>query len=369
VHGLELTRRFGLRYPIVQGPFGGGLSSPRLASIVSNAGGLGSFGAQGMTPDRIRAVVAEIRALTDAPFAVNLWVSTADARPDEIARADYDAAVAAIAPLYAEVGATPPPFPPAAGPAFEDQAAALLEARPPVFSFVFGVPAPSILDRCRALGIRTVGAATTVAEARALDDAGVDAIVATGLEAGGHRPSFLRSAELSLSGTLSLVPQVADAVRVPVIAAGGIADGRGVAAVLALGAQAAQIGTAFLACDESNALPQHKAALRNAASGPGTVLTRGFSGRLGRGVRNALAEALEGPAVARLPYPYQGHLVAALKEAAVAKGRADLMSFWSGQAAGLVRHTRAADLFAALVREMEARPSVEPPTISKPSDK
>jgi nitronate monooxygenase len=346
------TRRFERRFPIVQGPFGGGLSSPRLAATVSEAGGLGSFGAQGMTPDRIRAVVAEIRALTSEPFAVNLWVSTADARAEDVTRADYDAAVAVLAPLYAELGVTPPPFPPHLDPSFDEQVEALIEARPPIFSFIFGVPSPAILDRCRSLGIRTIGTATTVDEARAIDAAGVDAIVATGAEAGGHRPSFLRSAEASLMGTVALVPQAADAVRTPIIAAGGIADGRGVAAALALGAAAVQIGTAFLACDESNAHPSHKAALRAAAQGPGTLLTRGFTGRLGRGLRNALADALESPSLARLPYPFQGHLVAALKQAALTHGRPDLAPFWSGQSAPLIRHHRAAALFDALVHEV-----------------
>ncbi len=346
-----LTARLSLRYPIVQGPFGGGMSSPRLAATVSNAGGLGSFGAQGMLPDRIRGVVAEIREQTGAPFAVNLWVSTADARAEDISRADYDAAVAALDPLFTELGIEPPAFPPSAGPAFEAQVDALIDARPPIFSFIFGVPAPAILDRCRSAGIRTVGAATTVDEARALEAAGVDAIVATGAEAGGHRPSFLRSAEASLMGTLALVPQVADAVRVPIIAAGGIADGRGVAAVLALGAHAAQIGSAFLACDESNAHPAHRAALRRSAHGAGTLLTRGFTGRLGRGMRNVLAEAVESPTLARLPYPFQGHLIAALKQAALAHGRDDLVPFWSGQAAPLITHTSAPALFEALVRD------------------
>ncbi len=350
-HDTAFTRRFDRRYPIVQGPFGGGLSSPRLAATVSDAGGLGSFGAQGMTPDRIRAVVEEIRALTTAPFAVNLWVSTADARAEDLSRADHDAAVAALAPFFAQLGVAPPPFAPAAGPVFEDQAAALIEARPPVFSFIFGVPSPAILDRCRSLGIRTIGTATTVDEARALDAAGVDAIVATGAEAGGHRPSFLRSAEVSLTGTFALVPQVADAVRAPILAAGGIADGRGVAAALALGAHAVQIGTAFLACDESNAPPAHRDALRHAGHGPPTVLTRGFSGRLGRGIRNALAEAFESPSVARLPYPFQGHLVSVLKQAALDQGRLDLVPFWSGQSAALVRHTQASKLFDSLVQE------------------
>lgn len=345
------TRRFQRRYPIVQGPFGGGLSSARLAAAVSEAGGLGSFGLQGMTPDRIRAVVAEIRALTSEPFAVNLWVSTADARAEDVTSADYAAAAAVLAPWFDELGIEAPPFPPAADPAFEDQVAALLEARPPIFSFIFGVPAPAILDRCRSLGIGTIGTATTVEEARAIDAAGVDAIVATGLEAGGHRPSFLRSAEASLMGTLALVPQAVDAVRAPIIAAGGIADGRGIAAALALGASAVQIGTAFLACDESNAHPTHRAALHAARQGGSTLLTRGFTGRLGRGLRNALAEALEPPSLVRLPYPFQGHLLAALKQATLTRGRFDLAPLWSGQSAPLIRHHRVSELLNALVRE------------------
>ncbi len=348
------TRLFDRCYPIVQGPFGGGLSSPRLTATVSNAGGLGSFGAQGMSPDRIRAVVGEIQALTAAPFAVNLWVSTADARAEDVSAADHEAAVAVLAPLFGALGVAPPPFPPAADATFEDQVAALIDARPPIVSFIFGVPPASVLDRCRSLGIRTIGTATTVEEARALDAAGVDAIVATGAEAGGHRPSFLRSAEASLIGTVALVPQVADAVRAPVIAAGGIADGRGLVAALALGAHAVQIGTAFLACDESNAHPAHRAALRNAAQGNGTLLTRGFTGRLGRGLRNALADALESPTIARLPYPFQGHLVAALKQAALAQGRVELVPFWGGQSAPLIAHTAAAALFASLVASADA---------------
>ena len=358
----RITRQLGIGYPIVQGPFGGGLSSPRLTAAVSNAG-LGSFGAQGMTPDAIRAAVADIRTRTEAPFAVNLWVSTADGAASDISRETFDAALAPLAPLFAELGAEPPAFPLAPDSSFEDQAAALIAARPPVFSFVFGVPSASILDRCRTLGIVTIGAATTVDEARALEAAGVDLIVATGAEAGGHRPSFLRTAEASLTGTLSLVPQVVDAVKTPVIAAGGIADGRGVAAVLALGADAAQVGTAFLACDESNAHPAHRAALRGAHAVE-TLLTRGFTGRLGRGLRNTLANTLESPTLARLPYPFQGQIVGALKRAALDQGRFDLVPFWGGQSARLVTHTRAADLFRSLVAGAERASSRLPVAVS-----
>ena len=262
------TRRFERRFPIVQGPFGGGLSSPRLAATVSEAGGLGSFGAQGMTPDRIRAVVAEIRALTSEPFAVNLWVSTADARAEDVTRADYDAAVAVLAPLYAELGVTPPPFPPHLDPGFDEQvdradrgAAADLQlhlrragAGDPRVAVVRWGSAPSARRRPSTRRARSMRPASM----RSSPPAPKPAVT-------GRRSS--RSAEASLMGTVALVPQAADAVRTPIIAAGGIADGRGVAAALALGAAAVQIGTAFLACDESNAHPTHRAALARSRAG------------------------------------------------------------------------------------------------------
>ncbi len=239
-------------------------------------------------------------------------------------------------------------------PAFDEQVDAVLETRPAVFSFVYGVPAPWILDRCRALGVATIGAATTPDEAIALDAAGVDMIVATGLEAGGHRVSFLRPAEDSLTGGLSLLPQVVDAVRAPVIAAGGIADARGIVAMLALGAQAVQIGTAFLACEESNAAPIHRERLfGNDARHTG--LTRAFSGRLARGLVNPLMRRLQGQEHRLAPYPVQNWLTGAMRAAAIAQGRADLMSLWAGQSAPLLRHRRAAELMAWLVEGVDAR--------------
>jgi nitronate monooxygenase len=217
-----------------------------------------------------------------------------------------------------------------------------------VFSFVFGVPSANVLERCRSAGITTVGAATTADEARVLADSGVDMIVATGFEAGGHRVSFLREPEDCLTGTLALVPQVVDAVKVPVIAAGGIADGRGIAAALGLGAQAAQIGTAFLACEESNASPLHRARLFS-PDARRTSLTRAFTGRLARSVHNDFIDATRGKDGMLAPYPVQAWLTAQLKAAALAAGRADVISLWSGQAAPLLRHHRARDLFEYLV--------------------
>jgi nitronate monooxygenase len=357
------TRLLGVRYPIVQGPFGGGLSSPRLTAAVSNAGGLGSFGAQGMAPERIVEIVQEIRGLTGSPFAVNLWVSTEDPGALDTPESRYAAAIEPLAEYFRELELEPPVLPLRRWPGFEEQAAALLDARPPVFSFVFGIPPATVLDQCRDRGIVTIGAATTLDEAVALEKAGVDLVVASGAEAGGHRPSFLRSAEASLTGTFSLVPQVADVVNLPVIAAGGIADGRGVAAALALGADAVQIGTAFLACEESNAPPAHREALLS-ARGRDTVLTRVFSGRLARGLRNRLAAALETRPETLLPYPLQSQLVGGLREEAMRRGRLDLVTMWSGQSAPLLRHRRAAELFQDLVETTErmlTHPAAESP--------
>ncbi len=347
-----LTRRLGIRYPIVQGPFGGGLSSTRLAAAVSNAGGLGSFGAHGKTPDRISEVVSEIRALTASPFAVNLWVSTEDAGASGAAPSAHDAALVALAPFFDELRVQPPAFPLRGWAKFDEQVSALLDARPPVFSFVFGVPPADVIDECRRRSIITLGTATSVDEAVALESAGVDVVVATGVEAGGHRPSFLRSPESSLTGLFSLVPQVCDAISVPVIAAGGIADGRGIAAALKLGAAGVQIGTAFLACEESNAPPAHRDALFSSRAAQ-TVLTRAFSGRLARGMRNTLSDALENRSASFLPYPLQSQMVGALRDEALRAGRADLISLWSGQSAPLLRHRQAKELFRDLVSATE----------------
>jgi nitronate monooxygenase len=346
-HDTAASRLLGVRYPIVQGPFGGGLSSPRLAAAVSNAGGLGSFGAQGMPPARIIEIVQEIRGLTGSPFAVNLWVSTEDPSALDTPESRYAAAIEPLADYFRELDLEPPVLP-LHRPRFEEQVAALLDARPPAFSFVFGIPPAPVLNQCRSLGIVTIGAATTVDEAVALEQAGVDLVVATGAEAGGHRPSFLRSAEASLTGTFSLVPQVVDAVKLPVIAAGGIADGRGVAAALTLGADGVQIGTAFLACEESNAIPAHREALLSSRS-RNTVLTRAYTGRLARGFRNRIAEVLEHRSDALLPYPLQSQLVGALREEAIRRSRLDLVTMWSGQSAALLRHRRAAELFQDLI--------------------
>jgi nitronate monooxygenase len=226
-----------------------------------------------------------------------------------------------------------------------------LDANVPAFSFIYGIPAREILEECRAKGIVTIGAATTPDEAAALQEAGVHAIAASGFEAGGHRGSFLRPADDSLTGTFSLVPQIADMVSVPVIAAGGIADARGVIAALALGAEAVQMGTVFLACEVSGASRLHRETLRRHDAGH-TALTKGFTGRLARGIHNRVMENLNRNGADILPYPLQRELVRNLAIAAEAAGRADLVPMWAGQSANLSTCTDVSAFLKSLVEEV-----------------
>lgn len=346
----RLTAKLGIEYPIIQGPLGG-LSSQRLTAAVSNFGGLGSYGAHSRTPDEIRAVIAEVRSLTSKPFAMNLWVSMEDEGARTSDEAAFNRSLAPLAGHLAALGASRPVYQPYSPVRFEDQARVLLEANVPILSFIFGIPPREILEECQARGITTIGTATTPEEARALEQAGVGAIVASGFEAGGHRGSFLRPAEDSLTGTLSLVPQVVDAVDVPVIAAGGIADARGVIAAVALGADAVQIGTAFLACEESGASPLHRDALMGSYAGH-TALTKGFTGRLARGIHNQLLEELNRPGTEILPYPLQRALVRNLSVAAEAAGRSDLLPLWAGQSATVSTSTDVSAFLSSLLEDI-----------------
>ncbi len=343
----RLTAKLGIDYPIIQGPLGG-LSSQRLTAAVSNFGGLGSFGAHGLAPEAIKDVIAQIRSLTSKPFAMNLWVSMED---EGARKSDEDAFNRSLAPLavhLAALGAPRPEYEPYSWIRFEDQARVLLDEKVPVFSFIYGIPPREILEECRAKHIVTIGTATTPEEAAALQEAGVDAIVASGFEAGGHRGSFLRAAEDSLTGTFSLVPQIADMVNVPVIAAGGIADARGVVAALVLGAEAVQMGTVFLACEESGASPLHRQVLRGKKAGH-TALTKGFTGRLARGIHNRLLEELNQAGTPVLPYPLQRRLVRNLAIPAEAAGRSDLLPLWAGQSANLSTCTDVLAFLTSLV--------------------
>jgi len=346
----RLTAKLGIDYPVIQGPLGG-LSSQKLTAAVSNFGGLGSFGAHGLTPEAIKEAIAEIRSLTSKPFAMNLWVSMEDEGARTSDENAFNRSLVSLTTHLAALGAPHPTFKPYSPARFEDQARILLDAKVPVFSFIFGIPSREILEECRAKSIVTIGTATTPEEGAVLQEAGVDAIVASGFEAGGHRGSFLRAAEDSLTGTLSLVPQIVDNVDVPVIAAGGIGDARGVVAVLALGAEGVQMGTVFLACEESGASLLHRQALRGKKAGH-TALTKGFTGRLARGIHNRLLQELNQEGTAVLPYPLQRSLVRNLAIPAEAAGRSDLLPLWAGQSANLSTCTDVSGFLTSLVEEI-----------------
>ena len=339
------TGRMRVRHPLVLAPMAGGPSTAALCAAVSEAGGLGSYGAAYLSPGRLREEIRAIRALTAKPFAVNLFA-------DDGAEADPPVLVAAqgaVAKYRAELG-LPPAAPPARPVTLQEAFPVLLEERVPAFSFTFGIPPPTILEACRKAGIVTIGTATSVAEARALEEAGVDFICAQGAEAGGHRGTFNRDADPPLVGTLALVPQVVDAVRTPVIAAGGIMDGRGFAAALALGASAVSLGTAFLLCPEAGTSNPYRDALKGARD-DATVITRAFSGRAARGLANRFTREMSGAPLA--PYPAQNALTREIRTAAAKDGNASLLSLWAGQAARLARELPARELVAQILREAD----------------
>lgn len=345
-----LQRLLGLRHPIVLGPFGGGLSSVALTATVADAGGLGSFGAHALAPDAIRSLVRELRASTSGVFAINLWVPQPDERDLRLSQEEFEKHVDRLRPYLAELDLPDPLYTDRFGQDYQAQVQALLEARPPAISFVMGVPDVDVITAAQRDGILTIGTATTVDEAVALEGAGIDIVVASGSDAGGHRGAFLRPVQESLVGTFSLVPQVVDAVSVPVVAAGGIADARGVVAALALGADGVQVGTAFLGTPESGASAVHKQALHSERART-TVLTRVFSGRLARGIPNRFQAQMSVFEADIAPYPVQNALTANLRRVANERGQGDLVHLWAGQAAGLARARSAADVFAELVSE------------------
>ena len=340
----SLLQRLGIALPIIQGPMTGS-DTPALAAAVASAGGLGMLGCGMRSPAAMAEAAAAVRQQTDRPFGMNLFVQ-ATPNPDE---ATVQAAMERLAPLYAELGLQPQ-RPTQWCEDFAAQFEALLALRPAVASFTFGILDAAQVARLHAAGCLVVGTATTVAEARAWAGVGVDAVCASGTEAGGHRGTFLGDFAASQVGTLALVPQCVDAVDIPVIAAGGIMDGRGIAAAQALGAQAVQMGTAFLACPESGIGPAYRQALAQAQD-TDTRLTRVFSGRPARGIVNAMMEALAAEEDRVPAYPVQNALTGALRRAAAAQGRTSHLSLWAGQGVAAVRPLHAAQLVALLAQE------------------
>lgn len=352
---LELLQ---IEHPIVQAPMASA-TNPELVAAVSEAGALGSFGGAGTPPDRLRATVQAIRQRTDRPFNVNLF-SRHTEEFDRDARPGPKLA-SLLAGYHKELGLGPVPEPGALFGPMDEQLEVLVEEAVPVVSFHFGADAKAIA-RAHEAGAKVLCSATTAAEAKVLEEAGVDAVIAQGFEAGGHRGTFALDHRRAMIGTLALVPRVVDAVSVPVIAAGGIMDARGLVACLALGASAVQMGTAFLGCPEAPIADAWRESLHGSEAEE-TVVTDVMSGTPARGIRNRYIEEVEAIGERPLPYPAQYSLSSNLRKAASERDDARFIAMWAGQGVGLLRRRRAGDLVADLVeesRELLARLSGSP---------
>lgn len=345
-----LTQRLGIAHPIIQAPMAGGASTPELIAAVCRAGGMGFIAAAYTTPETVAQTVAAVRERTDRPFGINLFAPL----PPAALPTDSAIAVDRLRPFHEELQLAPPTLPASTPDPFDTLFPAVLESGAAALSFTFGPLPDAAVEAAKSRGMTVMGTATTVDEALALQSLGVDAIVAQGAEAGGHRGTFLGDFGDSLVGTLSLVPQMVDAVALPVIASGGIMDGRGIAAALALGAEAVQMGTAFLTCYEAGVTNEYKQAILTARES-GTRITRAFSGRPARGLVNRFMEEVEPPGEvpALLPYPAQNSLTRPLRSAAAREHRPEFLSLWSGQGVRLARHLSAGELIACLVGETD----------------
>ena len=341
---MNIQQLFGIELPIIQAPMAG-VQGAALAVAVSNAGGLGSLPCAMLGPEALRDELAALRAGTTKPFNVNFFCHVPPL-PDPGREAAWRARLALY---YAEFGLDAGRI--AAGPGrapFSREVADIVDAfRPAVVSFHFGLPSAELLARVRSWGSKIVSSATTVEEARWLEAQGVDAIVAQGLEAGGHRGHFLTDELTTQAGTFALLPQVVQAVRCPVIAAGGIADRRGVRAAIALGAAGVQVGTAYLLCPEATTSAVHRAALQSDAARH-TALTNVFTGRPARGIVNRIIREVGPISPAAPAFPLATAAIAPLRAAAEGRGSGDFSPLWSGQNASGCREVPAADLTRAL---------------------
>jgi nitronate monooxygenase len=340
-HAVNTLRNvLGTRLPLIQAPMAG-VQDSRLALAVSNAGGLGSRPCAMLTVEGVRRELTALRAQTDQPFNVNFFchaLPALSAEREAIWRA-------ALARYYAEFGVRADAHPPGSGraPFNEEMADLLEELKPPVVSFHFGLPAAQLLRRVAAYGARILSSATTVDEARWLEANGADVVIAQGLEAGGHRGMFLSADLTTQTGIFALLPQIVRAVRVPVVAAGGIADAAGVAAAMRLGAAGVQVGTSYLLCPETTTSAVHRAALKSEAARQ-TALTNLFSGRPARGIMNRMMRELGPLSVAAPEFPLASAALAPLRAAAESRGLGDFSPLWCGQNASGCREIPAARL-------------------------
>jgi nitronate monooxygenase len=331
---------------------GGGPGTPELAAAVSEAGGLGSLGAAYMSPSQLYDAIRKIRSLTRKPFNVNLFAGGIETGTSF----DPGPMLALLAEVHQKLGLLAPVLPAMPADPFPAQLEVVLEERPAVFSFTFGIPDGDSLRRLKSAGILVLGTATTLEEGRLLERAGVDGIVAQGAEAGAHRGTFAGSFEASMVPLQDLLRGTVRECSLPVIASGGMMDGREIAAALANGAVAAQLGTAFLACPECGASEAYKRAILSAGRDT-TVITRAFSGRPARGLKNAFIARLEGREEIILPYPLQNALTRPMRTAAGQHGDSEYLSLWAGQGVARARSLPAGELVRRLVAELQAAQS------------
>lgn len=346
----QFTQLLKITYPIIQAPMAGS-TTPQLVAAVSNAGGLGSLGAALMSPEQTRAAIKEIRTLTNKPFSVNLFIPepVKNISTDTIITTNkaYDVFRKDLNVQESSVVATN------TAPDFAGQIAVVIEEQVPIFSFTFGLLPTEIIAKLKHHKIKIIGTATTMREAMMLERSGVDAIVAQGSEAGGHRGSaFDTNIQDALIGTMALVPQIVDVVKLPVIASGGIMDGRAIVAAFALGAQAAQLGTAFLTCPEASIKAPHRQALLNSTD-ESTRLTTAFTGKTARSIKNRMLLEIAAQNISPLPFNLHRAMLGDIYAAATQQQKADFLPLWAGQASHLCRDLPVQELMEKLVNETE----------------
>jgi nitronate monooxygenase len=347
----SLTNLLNIQYPIIQAPMAGGVTSPELVAAVSNAGGLGMIGAGYLSPNQLRTQIQETRTLTNKAFGVNLFVPT----PYEIDAKKLQTAKEILQEIQTKLGIMDDPKLPTYEEdlkTYHELIEILIEEKIPVCSFTFGVPTKEIETKLKQNSSLLIGTATTVQEAILNEKAGMDAVVVQGVEAGGHRGTFHRDDNDSLIGLMSLIPQTADSISIPIIAAGGIMDARGLLAARYLGAQGVQMGTAFLVCEESGANHHHKQAILDATEDE-VVLTKSFSGKMARGIYNAFIEKLKTVEESLPDYPLQNELTKAVRKASASSGKRDYLSLWSGQSPRLAKKQTVNELIQKIVSEAE----------------
>ena len=350
----RLTKLLGIKHPIIQAPMAGGTTPPELIASACNAGALGSLGAGYMSPDQIAEQIEAIRRLTDRPFAINLFTYNPPSIED-FEQSKINKLASSIGTYCAELQIAAPTAATAIPKyTLNDQLEVILAKKIQYFSFAFGIPTDDQIKVLKGANVVLLGTATTTSEARQLQAAGVNVIVAQGSEAGGHRSTFTSSFEAAMIGSMALIPQVVDAVKVPVVAAGGIMDGRGLAAALALGAEGVQMGTAFLLCDEANVQGDYRKAIMSREAEE-TKITSVFSGRPARGIRNRFMDEMEAIADELLPFPLTDAMTKPMRAEARGRGLTDYINLWAGQAGRLAKPMSTAKLIESVSRDGQER--------------